>query len=219
MKTVFLDRDGVINENRPDHVKSWAEFCFLPGAPEAVARLTRAGLQAFVVTNQAIVNRGVVSRDTIDAINDRMVREIAYRGGRIEAVAYCPHRPDEHCQCRKPQPGLLLGLARQYELDLSESVLIGDALGDVEAALAVGCRAILVLTGRGPEQLELAQAAGRSDFRVASDLDAAIELLLHEAPTQAANDERRPASGLRGATRRSTREAVETRSHGGSHAS
>lgn len=187
MRTVFLDRDGVINENRADHVKSWAEFSFLPGAPEAVARLTSAGVRAFVVTNQAIVNRGVVSRDTVDAINARMIDEIALHGGRIEAVAYCPHRPDENCVCRKPQPGLLVSLAHEYGVNLNDSVLIGDALGDVEAALAAGCRAILVLTGRGAEQLKLALEAGRTGFDVATDLNEAIELLLQETALQPAS--------------------------------
>lgn len=177
-RVVFLDRDGVINENRPDHVKSWDEFRFLPGAPEAVARLARAGLRVFIVTNQAIVNRGIVSRDTVDLINQRMVGEIERRGGRIEAVAYCPHRPEERCACRKPEPGLLTGLARRHHFDPAESVMIGDALNDVSAGLAAGCQPILVLTGRGSDELGLARRSGRGGFRVAADLDAAVDLVL-----------------------------------------
>ena len=178
MKAVFLDRDGVINVNRVDHVKNWAEFQFLPGVHEAVARLTSAGVKAFVVTNQAIVNRGMVSSDTVDAINRRMMEEIAQRGGRIEAVAYCPHRPDENCRCRKPEPGLLLELARSHDVDLRESVVIGDALNDVRAGLAVGCQAILVLTGRGQDQLRQADDAAVRDFRIAPDLVSAVDLLV-----------------------------------------
>jgi D-glycero-D-manno-heptose 1,7-bisphosphate phosphatase len=121
MKAVVIDRDGVINENRPDHVKSWAEFRFLPGARGAVARLAEAGLPAFVITNQAIVNRGLVARKTVDAINDRMAREIERQGGHIDAVAYCPHRPEEGCRCRKPHPGLLLDLASAVDLLLKTS--------------------------------------------------------------------------------------------------
>src|SRR5690349_17210765 len=90
-QAVFIDRDGVINENRADHVKCWSEFRFLPGAVDAIARLTRAGRRVVVVTNQAIVNRGTVSRTTIDEVNAAMIGEIGRRGGRIEAVAYCPH--------------------------------------------------------------------------------------------------------------------------------
>ncbi|MHB1414180.1 MAG: D-glycero-alpha-D-manno-heptose-1,7-bisphosphate 7-phosphatase [Chloroflexota bacterium] len=178
MQAVFLDRDGVINENRPDHVKVWDEFRFLPNAPEAVARLCRAGVKVFIITNQAVVNRGIVPRETVDAINELMRQELASRGAYIEAVAYCPHRPEEHCGCRKPEPGLLLELARRYDLDLRDTVLIGDALSDIEAGQAAGCRTILVLTGRGPEQLTLATAGGKNGFAVAMDLAAAVDSLL-----------------------------------------
>ena len=177
---VFLDRDGVINENRADHVKCWAEFRFLPGAPDAIARLSRAGVRIFVITNQAIINRGMVSREAVDQINSQMAAEVERHGGRIDAIAYCPHRPEEGCGCRKPQPGLLLDLARRHGLDLRATVVIGDALSDVEAGIAAGCRAILVLTGRGPEQL--ARTDGRNGFAVASDLSAAVELLLGGQP-------------------------------------
>ncbi len=177
MKAVFIDRDGVINENRPDHVKSWAEFSFLPGALEAVARLARAGLPTFIITNQAIVNRGLVPRETVDAINEQMTLEIESRGGRIDAVAYCPHRPEEHCFCRKPKPGLLLDLARRSGVDLEDSVVIGDALTDMDAALAVGSKPILVMTGRGTDQYALATQSGRNGFQVASDLQSAVEML------------------------------------------
>lgn len=184
MKAVFLDRDGVINQNRPDHVKDWSEFQFLPGAREAVARLGRAGIAVFVISNQAIINRGMVSRETVDGINRRMVQEIERHGGRIEAIAYCPHRPDEGCGCRKPQPGLLLSLAWRYGLDLRDATVVGDALADVEAGLAVGCQTILVLTGRGREQLRLAEMAGKGGFRVVPDLTAATDLLLHGLPVE-----------------------------------
>jgi len=178
MQAVFLDRDGVINQNRADHVKCWAEFEFLPGAVEAVVRLSQSGIRVFVVTNQAIVNRGMVSRETVDNINRRMMREIAARGGRIEAVAYCPHRPEEKCYCRKPQPGLLLQLAGGHRVHLPQSVLIGDALSDLQAGVAVGCRTVLVLTGRGHDQLAQAQAARVDGLAVAPDLGAAVEMLL-----------------------------------------
>ncbi|HEX5415099.1 MAG TPA: HAD family hydrolase, partial [Chloroflexota bacterium] len=177
IKAAFLDRDGVINENRSDHVRSWAQFRFLPGAPQAVARLSEAGVQVFVITNQAIINRGMVSRSTVDRINRRMVAELREVGGRVDAVAYCPHRPDEGCACRKPRPGLILKLAQRYGVDLRLSVMIGDALSDVEAARAAGCSAILVLTGRGRAELELARDR-RAEFTVASDLGAAIDGLL-----------------------------------------
>jgi D-glycero-D-manno-heptose 1,7-bisphosphate phosphatase len=178
VQAIFLDRDGVINENRLDHVKSWDEFVFVPGAVEAIARVSRARVPVFVVSNQAIINRGIVTRDAVDAINERMARAIEERGGRIEHIAYCPHRPEEECECRKPRPGLLLDLARDYSVDLREAAVIGDALSDMEAGQAVGCQTILVLTGRGREQLEEAHRTGRNGFSVAPSLDGAIEALL-----------------------------------------
>jgi D-glycero-D-manno-heptose 1,7-bisphosphate phosphatase len=177
-RSVFIDRDGVINENRADHVKSWSEFQFLQGAPEAIVRLTRAGLRVFVVTNQAIVNRGMVARSAVDELNAAMMREIDRHGGRIEAVAYCPHRPDEHCACRKPRPGLLLTLAWKFGIDLPSSTIVGDALSDLQAGRAVGSRAILVLTGRGREQLMQAASVGHMEFTVVQDLAAAADLLI-----------------------------------------
>jgi D-glycero-D-manno-heptose 1,7-bisphosphate phosphatase len=170
----------VINENRVDHVTRWAEFRFLPGAPEAVARLCQAGLRLFVVTNQAIINRGLVSSGTIEAVNQHMVRELQRRGGRIEAVAYCPHRPEEQCACRKPRPGLLLDLARRYAVDLRAAAVVGDALTDIQAGQAVGCQTVLVLTGRGRQELRRAALAGTNGFMVAPDLDCAAHLLVQQ---------------------------------------
>ena len=178
LSAVFLDRDGVINENRDDHVKSWREFRFLPGAPEALARLASAGVRVFVVTNQAIINRGVLSRAAVEALNERMMREVRSRGGLIEAVACCPHRPEEGCDCRKPGAGLLIDLAQRHGIELHNAVLVGDALSDIEAGQTAGCRTVLVLTGRGRRELQRAAAAGKNGFMVASDLRAATELLL-----------------------------------------
>lgn len=180
---IFLDRDGVINENRTDHVKSWAEFRFLPGAPEAVARLSRAGLRIFVVTNQAVVNRGLVSDGTVGAVNHRMVRELRRHGGRIEAVACCPHRPEERCTCRKPRPGLLLALALRYGVDLQAAAVVGDALTDIQAGQAAGCHTVLVLTGRGHHELQRAASSGANGFMVAPDLHGVADLFVTcEAP-------------------------------------
>src|SRR3982074_3387834 len=124
---VFLDRDGVINENRPDHVKSWEEFRFLPGALSALARLFGAGLRTFVISNQAVINQGIVPRARIDALNEQMIREVERFGGRFNEVAYCPHTASEGCECRKPKPGLLTSLAARHGVNLGKSVIIGDA--------------------------------------------------------------------------------------------
>jgi D-glycero-D-manno-heptose 1,7-bisphosphate phosphatase len=177
-RAVFVDRDGVICRNRNDHVKSWEEFVFLPGAVEAMVWLTRLDLPIVVITNQAIINRGIVSEDVVEDINHRMVLAIEAAGGRVDKVMYCPHRPDEHCACRKPQPGMLLDAARDLGLDLSHSYLVGDAETDMQAGQAVGCHCYMVLTGRGPRQLVPALIRGRLNFVVKWNLGAAVDAIL-----------------------------------------
>ena len=146
--------------------------------------LSRSGIDVYVITNQAVVNRGTVPREIVEWINLRMQRAVAEYGGRVKAVAYCPHRPNECCGCRKPRPGLLLGLAARYDIDLDRSIVVGDALTDVEAAAAVGCTSILVLTGRGQEQLAIAHVTGRNGFAVAQDLRHAVDLILEQITPQ-----------------------------------
>lgn len=184
---IFLDRDGVICENRPDHVKAWDEFAFLPGVLDALRMLAETNTTVVVVTNQAIINRGLVSRDTVDEINRRMVIEVQQQGGRVDAVLYCPHRPDERCLCRKPQPGLLMQAAEQFNADLRQSFLVGDARSDIEAALAVGSKPILVLTGRGKEQWRLLQECRVNGYRTAADLlDAVRWIQMQDLPKRVA---------------------------------
>ena len=150
MKTIFLDRDGVINRNRDnDYVKSWDEFEFLPNSLKAIQLLTDAGYQLIVVTNQACINKGIISSQTLDEIHQQMVREIEEAGGRIHAIYYCPHREDEGCDCRKPKPGMLIQAAHEQTIDLSRTYLIGDSMSDIAAGRQVGCRSLLVLTGHG----------------------------------------------------------------------
>src|SRR2546426_676333 len=153
MSTIFLDRDGVINENRSDYVKSWDEFRFLPGSKEAIAQLTGAGHRIIVCTNQAGIARGMISVETVEDIHRRMMAEIAQDGGKIERVYYCPHAKDDNCCCRKPRPGMLLCARNELSIDLSDAILIGDNITDIHAGLAVGVSTILVLTGLGREQL------------------------------------------------------------------
>jgi len=178
---VFLDRDGVINENRADYVKSWEEFVFLPNVFEPLRQLAQNGLFIVVVSNQSAINRGLVSPETVAAINNQMCEVVARNGGRIDAIFTCPHRPDENCHCRKPAPGLLLQAARQFALDLRQSYLIGDALCDIAAGLAVGCRPILVLTGKGREQLPRLAEEGYSGYHVVADLREAVSWIVGES--------------------------------------
>jgi len=147
-KTVFVDRDGVINVNRPAYVKCWQEFDFLPRSLAALALLAGHGFDVVVVTNQSAVNRGLISRDRLAEIHARMCVAISNHGGGVRAILYCPHRPDEGCTCRKPRPGLLDQARRWLGVDPSAAVLVGDHPADLEAARQAGCRSMLVLSGR-----------------------------------------------------------------------
>jgi D-glycero-D-manno-heptose 1,7-bisphosphate phosphatase len=153
MRAIFLDRDGVICENRPDHVKNWNEFIFLPGVQKSLAALSRLDLPIIVITNQAVVGRGVVPASVVDDIHRRMVSEVETHGGHIDRVLYCPHRPEDRCTCRKPEAGMLLQVADEMDIDLARSYLVGDAATDLLAGQSVGCQLFLVLTGRGLPQL------------------------------------------------------------------
>jgi D-glycero-D-manno-heptose 1,7-bisphosphate phosphatase len=178
VKTVFIDRDGVINLNRSDHVKSWNEFEFLPNALTGLALLANHGFDSFIVTNQAIVGRGLVSHGELDTIHDRMRAAIAAYGGCITDVLACPHRPDEGCDCRKPAPGLLFRARTHYGVDLGEALLIGDHPNDLEAARRAGCRSILVLSGRVSHWPSPDLPAGC--LAVLPDLGAAAHYLVRE---------------------------------------
>lgn len=177
-RAVFIDRDGVICRNRDDYVKYWEEFVFLRGVLKALARLAHLELYIIVITNQSIINRRMVSVDVVEEIHARMVRAVETVGGRIDRVMVCPHRPDEHCACRKPQPGLLLAAAEELDLDLSQSYLIGDAESDMQAGRAVGCRRYLALTGRGWRQLIRCWLHGERGFAVVPNLGAAVSAIV-----------------------------------------
>ena len=153
MKTIFLDRDGVINRNPPNkgYVRRWSEFSFLPNALNAIRDLTEDGYRIIVVTNQAGIGKGLFSEDNLKDIHARMVTEITDTGGRIDAVYYCPHHPETGCECRKPKPGMLIRAADEHRMELSSAYLIGDSTTDIEAGRRAGTRTLLVLTGHGQE--------------------------------------------------------------------
>ena len=148
MRTIFVDRDGVINANRPDHVTSWEQLELLPGALDGLALLAQHDYTVVVITNQAIVNRGLITQAALDDLHRRLIDVVEQHGGRIAAVLACPHRPDEGCGCRKPAPGLLLQARDELGASLEGAVLIGDHATDLEAAHRAGCSSILVLSGR-----------------------------------------------------------------------
>jgi len=146
---ILLDRDGVLNHDRPDSVKSADDLVILPGVGRAVAALNRAGYTVLIVTNQAMIGRGVLTEDDVETIHDALRRRLSREGGSIAGFYVCPHRPDEGCDCRKPSPGLLLRAARDWGFDCAATWFVGDDVKDVEAGRAAGCRTALVLTGKG----------------------------------------------------------------------
>ena len=175
---VFLDRDGVINENRADYVRTWEQVHFLPGVFDALRRLAGSDFAVVVVTNQSAVGRGLMAAEMVHAINAGIVARVQAEAGRIDAVYTCPHRPDAGCDCRKPRPGMLLQAAADLRIDLGRSFLVGDAVTDVEAALQAGCRPFLVRSGRGRAQLAMLHLQGYKGVTVAADLSEAVEAIL-----------------------------------------
>ena len=149
MKLVILDRDGTINEDSDQYIKSPAEWKPIPGSLEAIARLTQGGWRIAVATNQSGLSRGLFDMATLNAIHAEMHRAVAQAGGRIDAIFFCPHAADSNCECRKPKPGLLREIGTRYDMELKGVPVIGDALRDIEAAAAVGAQPYLVLTGKG----------------------------------------------------------------------
>jgi D-glycero-D-manno-heptose 1,7-bisphosphate phosphatase len=149
MKLVVLDRDGTINHDSDQYIKSPAEWKPIKGSLEAIARLTQAGYRVIVATNQSGIARGLFDTATLLAIHDTMHRAVVQLGGRIDAVFFCPHAPDSDCACRKPRPGMLVEIGRRFNVALDEVPMVGDTLRDLEAAAAAGAKPVLVLTGRG----------------------------------------------------------------------
>jgi len=154
MKLVILDRDGVINADSDQYIKSPEEWTPIPGSLEAIARLTQAGFRVVVATNQSGLGRGLFDMATLNAMHNKMHKAVNQLGGRIDAVFFCPHAQDAGCSCRKPQPGMLLEIAERFNLALAGVPAIGDSLRDLQAASAAGARPILVLTGKGRQTVK-----------------------------------------------------------------
>lgn len=150
MKVIFLDRDGVINKYPGDknYVTSWKDFHFLPGAKQAITKLSQQGFRLFVASNQAGVGKGLFSQKTLDFITKKMLQEIEKNGGKIEGVYYCTHRREENCPCRKPRAGLISKIKKNHSINSTGALFIGDTIPDVQTAKAAGCKSILVLSGK-----------------------------------------------------------------------
>ena len=149
MKLVILDRDGTINHDSDQYIKSTDEFRVINGAVEAIARLTQAGYRVVIATNQSGIARGLFDTSTLIAMHDMLQRAVSQAGGRIDAFFFCPHAADSACDCRKPKPGMLLEIARRFNASLADVYMVGDAPRDIQAAAAAGARPVLVLTGKG----------------------------------------------------------------------
>lgn len=147
MKLLILDRDGTLNCARSDFITSPDEWEPLPGALEAVARLNQAGWRVVIVSNQPAIGRGLLDLAALNAIHTKMHKALAAVGGRVEAVFFCPHVPDDACTCRKPAPGLYQQIAERYSVSLKEVPAAGDSVWDAQAAVAAGCQPHLLLTG------------------------------------------------------------------------
>ncbi len=153
MKLVILDRDGVINHDSDHYIKSPEEWTPLPGSLNAIALLNQNGWRVAVATNQSGISRGLFDVHALNAMHDKMHKALAAVGGRVDAVFFCPHLPEDGCDCRKPKPGLLMRIAERFGVPLADSPMVGDSHRDLEAGAAAGCPPILVKTGKGAATL------------------------------------------------------------------
>ncbi len=178
-KVVFLDRDGVINLDRSDYIKSWSEFQFIPRSIDAIKELTLKGFNAIVITNQSVINRNMVSGKELEYILTMMKNEIRSGGGLIHDIFFCPHIPEDNCDCRKPKPGLIFQAQKTYSIDLRDAVMVGDSAKDIECGRNAGCgKTILVKTGNGAKaEKTLAEKKIYPDY-IAQDLYEAVQWII-----------------------------------------
>lgn len=175
MKLIILDRDGVINEDSDDYIKTVDEWIAIPSSITAIARLSKAGWTVAVATNQSGIARGYYPLEVLDAMHARLHELVAEQGGEVGLIVYCPHGPDDGCDCRKPKPGMLHQIAAHYATELTGVWFVGDSSGDLNAALAVDCQPILVKTGKGERTLGKPLPPGTLVF---DDLAAVADQLL-----------------------------------------
>lgn len=176
MKLIILDRDGVINFDSNDYIKSPEEWMPIPGSLEAIAALNKANFRVIVATNQSGVSRGLFTEQTLAAIHAKMMAMLHTAGGHIDKIFYCPHAPIDQCNCRKPKTGLFEIIANTYQISLKSVPAIGDSLRDIHAAQAAGCKPILVKTGKGMQTL--AMNPELNNILVFNNLAAAVNSIL-----------------------------------------
>jgi len=181
LKLLILDRDGVINHDSDAYIKSVEEWIPIPGSIEAIAQLSKAGWTVVVATNQSGIARGYYDLATLDAMHARLRQLVSEQGGEVGLIVYCPHGPDEGCDCRKPKPGMLQTIARHYQTDLAGIWFVGDSSSDLKAALAVDSQPVLVKTGKGEKTLAGSLPANTLVF---DDLAAVAAELIHNSAPQ-----------------------------------
>ena len=160
MKLIILDRDGTINSDSDEFVKSPDEWLPLPGALEAIARLNHAGWHVVIASNQSGLGRGLFDVGSLNAMHAKMMKLLAVQGGRIDAIFYCPHTAEDDCQCRKPRPGLLEQIGQRFGMQLTGVPVVGDSVRDMQAGVAAGCEPHLVLTGKSEKYRNAAPPDG-----------------------------------------------------------
>lgn len=178
MKLVILDRDGVINQDSDAYIKSTDEWIPIEGSLEAIARLNHSGYTVVVASNQSGIARGYFDIETLSAMHRKMDNMLTQVGGRIDAVFYCPHGPDDGCSCRKPKPGMLLEIGQRFNIPLRKVIFIGDTVSDVKAATSANAKIMLVRTGKGEKAEKIIKAEGKISIPVYDDLADAVNAIL-----------------------------------------
>ena len=177
---IFLDRDGVIIENCTNYVRSWDDVEFFEDSLQTLTNYSDLPFLFILVTNQSVIGRGLEPFEKINGINSRIMQVIKEHGGRVDGVYICPHSPDDDCDCRKPNPGLLLQAAKEMDIDISNSIMVGDALTDLAAGEAAGVKqTILLKTGRGEAQSMLPEFSQYKSSLIYNNLAEAFEKYIH----------------------------------------
>ena len=178
MKLIVLDRDGVINHDSDAYIKSKEEWQPIDGSLEAIARLNHGGYTVVVASNQSGLARGYFDIEALSAMHKKMDDMLTKVGGRVDAIFYCPHGPDDACDCRKPKPGMLLEIGQRFNVPLKEVIFIGDSITDIKAASNANSQAMLVRTGKGVKAEKILQAECKASVPVFDDLAAAVTAIL-----------------------------------------
>lgn len=179
MKPIVLDRDGVINIDSDDYVKSAEEWLPIPGSIKAIAALSRAGFDIFIATNQSGLGRGLYSPLSLEQMHSKFLTLVEEAGGKIGGIVFCPHTPEDNCECRKPKTGLLKEIESKFACRLANAFFVGDSTRDIQAALAYGCKPVLVKTGKGRQSIVKLNELGIIDFLVFDDLASAARFIIN----------------------------------------